>query len=449
KVYVVRAKKVTGWVPEFGKENSDESEDYSDNNSVGKKNWVESEEGEIIPESVQNDAFIDNIAEFKPINGDSRENQSAHEMNDSNLKFPSGFTPQHLNHYEYEKVEALRESTTPQDSKKVRNDQTFHQVLEESVNKSSGVSKTAHTDFMAGPVKQQNGFSILERFQEFIDIGQAMGYKMKGAWGSEEKAVGKETLSFESVRLVVDHARLKEWSSIKRRNKDHNRKVIQDSLIEIDLRLDKGNGLPDDLTKRANLFRLRHGDPLSPFLFILVMESLHVSFQRLIDRDDRKITWVCWNKVLAYKNKDGLGVNSLYALNLASIFKWIWRLLASSSSLWIKVIKSIHGNSGALDNPYSSRLKNSTWIGILKAINKLKEKFKRLFNLKLQKYANVASKLQASNVASSFRRPPRSAEALRDADWVSAMQEEFDQFARLKVWRLVPRPEGKSIIKSK
>nr|GEX05170.1 RNA-directed DNA polymerase, eukaryota [Tanacetum cinerariifolium] len=36
------------------------------------------------------------------------------------------------------------------------------------------------------------------------------------------------------------------------------------------------------------------------------------------------------------------------------------------------------------------------------------EKFKRLFNLELQKDANVASKLQASNVASSFRRPPRS-----------------------------------------
>nr|GEZ93352.1 hypothetical protein [Tanacetum cinerariifolium] len=41
------------------------------------------------------------------------------------------------------------------------------------------------------------------------------------------------------------------------------------------------------------------------------------------------------------------------------------------------------------------------------------------------------------------------AEALRDVDWVSAMQEEFDQFARLKVWRLVPRPEGKSVIKTK
>nr|GEW53093.1 retrovirus-related Pol polyprotein from transposon TNT 1-94 [Tanacetum cinerariifolium] len=39
--------------------------------------------------------------------------------------------------------------------------------------------------------------------------------------------------------------------------------------------------------------------------------------------------------------------------------------------------------------------------------------------------------------------------ALSDADWVCAMQEELDQFARLKVWRLVPRPEGKTIIKTK
>nr|GFA28449.1 hypothetical protein [Tanacetum cinerariifolium] len=38
---------------------------------------------------------------------------------------------------------------------------------------------------------------------------------------------------------------------------------------------------------------------------------------------------------------------------------------------------------------------------------------------------------------------------LRDADWVSAMQEELDQYTRLKVWRLVPRPEGKSVIKTK
>nr|GEZ25883.1 hypothetical protein [Tanacetum cinerariifolium] len=46
-------------------------------------------------------------------------------------------------------------------------------------------------------------------------------------------------------------------------------------------------------------------------------------------------------------------------------------------------------------------------------------------------------------------KPPNVAEALRDAVWVSAMQEELDQFARLKVWRLVLRPEGKTVIKAK
>nr|GFA04929.1 hypothetical protein [Tanacetum cinerariifolium] len=39
--------------------------------------------------------------------------------------------------------------------------------------------------------------------------------------------------------------------------------------------------------------------------------------------------------------------------------------------------------------------------------------------------------------------------ALRDADWVNAMQDELDQFARLKVWRLVPQPKGKTIFKTK
>nr|GEU97383.1 retrovirus-related Pol polyprotein from transposon TNT 1-94 [Tanacetum cinerariifolium] len=49
----------------------------------------------------------------------------------------------------------------------------------------------------------------------------------------------------------------------------------------------------------------------------------------------------------------------------------------------------------------------------------------------------------------SFIEPANVAEALRDADWVSAMQYELDQFSRLKVWRLVPRPECKAIIKTK
>nr|GEV75150.1 retrovirus-related Pol polyprotein from transposon TNT 1-94 [Tanacetum cinerariifolium] len=48
-----------------------------------------------------------------------------------------------------------------------------------------------------------------------------------------------------------------------------------------------------------------------------------------------------------------------------------------------------------------------------------------------------------------FHEPANVDEALKDANWVSTMQDELDQFARLKVWRLVPRPDDKTIIKTK
>nr|GEZ12976.1 retrovirus-related Pol polyprotein from transposon TNT 1-94 [Tanacetum cinerariifolium] len=45
--------------------------------------------------------------------------------------------------------------------------------------------------------------------------------------------------------------------------------------------------------------------------------------------------------------------------------------------------------------------------------------------------------------------PATVAGALKDADWASAMQDELDQFARLKVWRLVPNCLFKTVIKTK
>ncbi|GJX00930.1 retrovirus-related pol polyprotein from transposon TNT 1-94 [Tanacetum coccineum] len=54
-------------------------------------------------------------------------------------------------------------------------------------------------------------------------------------------------------------------------------------------------------------------------------------------------------------------------------------------------------------------------------------------------FACLLSSIELANVV----------EALKDVDWVSAMQDELDQFVRLKFWRLVPRPKGKTIIKTK
>nr|GEY10492.1 retrovirus-related Pol polyprotein from transposon TNT 1-94 [Tanacetum cinerariifolium] len=63
-------------------------------------------------------------------------------------------------------------------------------------------------------------------------------------------------------------------------------------------------------------------------------------------------------------------------------------------------------------------------------------------------YGDVVSGYMTIKKA-TITEPTNVAEALKDADWVIAMQDELDQFARLKVWRLVPKPKGKTVIKTK
>lgn len=45
--------------------------------------------------------------------------------------------------------------------------------------------------------------------------------------------------------------------------------------------------------------------------------------------------------------------------------------------------------------------------------------------------------------------PSKVFDALKDADWIVAMQEKLNQFERLKVWRLFPCPANKTIIGTK
>ena len=42
--------------------------------------------------------------------------------------------------------------------------------------------------------------------------------------------------------------------------------------------------------------------------------------------------------------------------------------------------------------------------------------------------------------------PKKIEEALKDPDWVGAMQEELNQFEHQKVWNLVPRPQNMKVI---
>nr|GFC71347.1 RNA-directed DNA polymerase, eukaryota, reverse transcriptase zinc-binding domain protein [Tanacetum cinerariifolium] len=104
--------------------------------------------------------------------------------------------------------------------------------------------KETHIDYGPTPFRLYHSWFLEDDFYSVIE----------DSWNNDGISASNSMILLKN-KLKFLKQRLKEWSSIKRRNKDHDRKVIQDSFIKIDLRLDKGNGLHDDLTKCVNLFR--------------------------------------------------------------------------------------------------------------------------------------------------------------------------------------------------
>nr|GEY20640.1 RNA-directed DNA polymerase, eukaryota [Tanacetum cinerariifolium] len=163
-------------------------------------------------------------------------------------------------------------------------------------------------------------------------------------------------------------------------------------------------------------YKLKQGDPLAPYLFILVMESLHLSFFRVVDAGifkGIKIDNSTMISYLFYTNDAvfvGVGVPNDLIVAAASTLgysimktpfkylgvtvgairrnffnwaqdndkkitwvkwpKWVWRYISHDNSLWYRVISAIHG-------PNIQKLSSFTyliWSNILKEINILKDR---------------------------------------------------------------------------
>ncbi|GJZ65908.1 RNA-directed DNA polymerase, eukaryota, reverse transcriptase zinc-binding domain protein [Tanacetum coccineum] len=178
-----------------------------------------------------------------------------------------------------------------------------------------------------------------------------------------------------------------------------------------------------------------------PLQVLRKMESIRGRFFNGITQNGTKHSWVKWKNVLTSIQNGGLGVSSLFALNRALLFKWVWRFLSYQSCLWSKVIKGIHGNDGNLGRKVSNQ-HPSLWLDIIKEVNLLRNRgidlmsflqrkmgngeeslfwndkwrgdntlkvsFPRVYLLETQKHITVAHKLSHSELSSSFRRMPRS-----------------------------------------
>ncbi|GJZ74981.1 hypothetical protein Tco_0639446 [Tanacetum coccineum] len=83
-----------------------------------------------------------------------------------------------------------------------------------------------------------------------------------------------------------------------------------------------------------------------PLTVLRSLESIRCQFFNGHELKSNKSSWVKWNSVLAAKEKGGLGVSSLFALNRALLMKWFWRFYSHNDSLWSRVIKAIYGVDG-------------------------------------------------------------------------------------------------------
>ncbi|GJY05566.1 RNA-directed DNA polymerase, eukaryota [Tanacetum coccineum] len=127
------------------------------------------------------------------------------------------------------------------------------------------------------------------------------------------------------------------------------------------------------------------------------MESIRCHFLRGVDLCGKKSIWVKWKNVLVSKEKGGLGVSSLYVLNRAVMFKWIWLFITQSSSLWARVIKAIHGDDGKI----------AFWEDVWRDNVAFKHRYPRLYALESCKSIDVAIKLAHITMDYSFRLAPR------------------------------------------
>nr|GEX11484.1 RNA-directed DNA polymerase, eukaryota, reverse transcriptase zinc-binding domain protein [Tanacetum cinerariifolium] len=155
------------------------------------------------------------------------------------------------------------------------------------------------------------------------------------------------------------------------------------------------------------------------------------SFFNGIGLNSKKSIWDRWNNVLASKEKGDLGVSSLFALNRALLFKWVWRFFTQKQTLRARVISAIYGVDGGFESAkkYGQAY---IWCSITKEMERSGSGMVFLSSdpnrpdpidpnpTGLTRFTPLAAKFAQENFQISFRRLPQS--GVETEQWLNFLE---------------------------
>ncbi|GJZ17745.1 putative RNA-directed DNA polymerase, eukaryota, reverse transcriptase zinc-binding domain protein [Tanacetum coccineum] len=107
----------------------------------------------------------------------------------------------------------------------------------------------------------------------------------------------------------------------------------------------------------------------APESVLKAMKRIRAMFFLGESQDSKKLAWVKWSNVLSSFDKGGLGIGSLKSFNLSLLQKWRWRFITNPKLLWVKAIKTLHGQEGGFDHQGCKT--NGVWGKIVGSSNYL------------------------------------------------------------------------------
>nr|GEW42941.1 hypothetical protein [Tanacetum cinerariifolium] len=147
-----------------------------------------------------------------------------------------------------------------------------------------------------------------------------------------------------------------------------------DTIVKVLNCFNRASGLRINMTKRSKV-----GGCMS------CIRSWNETIERMACRLSK------WKlKTHSIGDKGGLGVSSLFALNKALMFKWLWHFITQGSSLWARVIKVLHGYDGKIGQKVKSWYP-SLWLDIIHEVEMFKSRGIDLVSLIHSKLGNGAN----------------------------------------------------------